>query len=112
MHANPDFPLAGRSRSAHNDSHHHRGCRQCRITNSPGRSGRSSRSATTTCTVQDVEFAVLHGRDRGFSRQSGLPLYEGRSRDGRRVIVVYNPLDATQIAVVTAFVVKTADEDV
>jgi hypothetical protein len=63
-------------------------------------------------TVQDVEFAVLKGRDRGFSRQSGLPLYLGRSRDGRRFIVVYEPIDATQIAVVTAFVVKRDDEDV
>jgi hypothetical protein len=63
-------------------------------------------------TTQDVEFAVLKGRDRGFSRVSGLPLYLGRSRDGRKVIVVFQKIDATQIAVVTAFVVKRDDEDV
>jgi hypothetical protein len=36
----------------------------------------------------------------------------GRSRDGRRVIVVDEPIDVTQIAAVTAFVVQRDDEDV
>jgi uncharacterized DUF497 family protein len=55
-------------------------------------------------TVAEVEYAVLRCRGpKQASRDSGLPLYIGRTQDGTQIVVVFEELHATQIVVVTAY---------
>jgi hypothetical protein len=54
-------------------------------------------------TVEEVEYSVLNAHESTKSNRSGQPAYIGELVDGRGVFVVYEKIDATKIAVVTAF---------
>lgn len=56
-------------------------------------------------TIEDVEFAVLNAFSEDISRSTGRPIYLGETPDGRVICVVYDSVDETQIAVVTAYVI-------
>jgi hypothetical protein len=65
--------------------------------------------ADNDLTIADVEFAVRNAFDARISATSGRPAYRGPSRDGRTIFVVYEPLDAMRILVITAFEIRRVD---
>ncbi len=65
--------------------------------------------ADNDLTIADVEFAVRNAFDARISATSGRPAYVGPTGDARTIFVVYEPLDATQILVITAFEIGRVD---
>jgi hypothetical protein len=56
-------------------------------------------------TAEEVEYAVLNAHESTRSNTTGRPAYVGELGDGRGLFVVYEKIDATKIAVVTAYMI-------